>query len=179
MAAQGLPASTTATSALIKPQYVIEKLYEVTKGDAFITSDVGQHQMWAAQYYKFDKPRRWINSGGLGTMGFGLPCAMGVQLANPGRDGRLRHRRGVDPDVHPGALDLQAVPPADQDREPEQPLHGHGAAVAGVLLRQPLRRVVHGRAARLREARRGLRPRRHEDREAGRRRRRAARGVRA
>jgi len=63
---------------------VIEKLYEVTHGDAFITSDVGQHQMWAAQYYKFNQPRRWINSGGLGTMGFGLPAAMGVQLAHPG-----------------------------------------------------------------------------------------------
>ena len=72
------------SSALIKPQMVVEKLYEVTKGDAFITSDVGQHQMWAAQFYKFDKPRRWINSGGLGTMGFGLPSAMGVQMANPG-----------------------------------------------------------------------------------------------
>jgi len=69
---------------IIKPQYVIEKLYEITRGDAFVTSDVGQHQMWAAQYYKFDKPRRWINSGGLGTMGFGLPAAMGVQLINPG-----------------------------------------------------------------------------------------------
>ena len=70
-------------STIIKPQMVIEKLYEVTKGDAFITSDVGQHQMWAAQFYKFDKPKRWINSGGLGTMGFGLPSAMGVQIANP------------------------------------------------------------------------------------------------
>ncbi|MGD8630556.1 MAG: acetolactate synthase 3 large subunit [Gammaproteobacteria bacterium] len=70
-------------SELIKPQYVVEKLYEVTGGDAYITSDVGQHQMWAAQYYKFDKPRRWINSGGLGTMGFGLPAAMGVQFAHP------------------------------------------------------------------------------------------------
>jgi acetolactate synthase-1/2/3 large subunit len=70
-------------SELIKPQFVIQKLYEVTGGDAYITSDVGQHQMWAAQYYKFDKPRRWINSGGLGTMGFGLPAAMGVQFAHP------------------------------------------------------------------------------------------------
>ena len=70
-------------SKLIKPQFVVEKLYEVTKGDAFVTSDVGQHQMFAAQYYKFSKPRRWINSGGLGTMGFGLPAAMGVQLAHP------------------------------------------------------------------------------------------------
>jgi acetolactate synthase-1/2/3 large subunit len=69
---------------VIKPQRVIEELYKVTDGKAFITSDVGQHQMWAAQFYKFDKPRRWINSGGLGTMGFGLPAAMGVQFANPG-----------------------------------------------------------------------------------------------
>ena len=72
------------SSSLIKPQFVVEKLYEVTGGDAFICSDVGQHQMWAAQYYKFDRPRRWINSGGLGTMGFGLPAAMGVQMVNPG-----------------------------------------------------------------------------------------------
>ncbi|GAB1231686.1 acetolactate synthase 3 catalytic subunit [Ferrigenium sp. UT4] len=72
------------STEVIKPQYVIEQLYEVTHGDAFITSDVGQHQMWAAQYYKFNQPRRWINSGGLGTMGFGLPAAMGVQLAHPG-----------------------------------------------------------------------------------------------
>jgi acetolactate synthase-1/2/3 large subunit len=71
------------TSKLIKPQAVIESLHRVTNGDAYVTSDVGQHQMWAAQYYKFDEPRRWINSGGLGTMGFGLPAAMGVQLAFP------------------------------------------------------------------------------------------------
>jgi acetolactate synthase-1/2/3 large subunit len=70
-------------SKVIKPQYVLEKLYELTKGDAYITSDVGQHQMWAAQFYKFTKPRRWINSGGLGTMGFGLPAAMGVQVRFP------------------------------------------------------------------------------------------------
>ena len=68
---------------VIMPQYVIEKLWEVTGGDAIITSDVGQHQMWAAQYYKFDKPRRWLNSGGLGTMGVGLPYAMGASLAHP------------------------------------------------------------------------------------------------
>ncbi len=67
----------------IKPQAVIESVHRVTKGDAYVTSDVGQHQMWAAQFYGFDKPRRWINSGGLGTMGFGLPAAMGVQLAFP------------------------------------------------------------------------------------------------
>ena len=71
---------------VIKPQYVVEQLWEMTKGDAFITSDVGQHQMWAAQFYKFDKPRRWINSGGLGTMGFGMPAAIGTKLANPDAD---------------------------------------------------------------------------------------------
>ena len=71
---------------IIKPQYVVEQLYEVTKGDAFVTSDVGQHQMFAAQFYHFDKPRRWINSGGLGTMGFGLPAAIGVKLAHPDAD---------------------------------------------------------------------------------------------
>jgi len=68
---------------IIKPQDVIKSLYRATGGDAFVTSDVGQHQMFAAQYYLFDQPRRWINSGGLGTMGFGLPAAMGVQLAHP------------------------------------------------------------------------------------------------
>jgi acetolactate synthase-1/2/3 large subunit len=73
-------------SNIIKPQYVIEQLYQVTKGDAIVTSDVGQHQMFAAQYYPFDKPRRWINSGGLGTMGFGLPAAIGVKLAFPDLD---------------------------------------------------------------------------------------------
>lgn len=73
-------------SGLIKPQQVIESLHRVTNGDAFVTSDVGQHQMFAAQYYRFNKPRRWINSGGLGTMGFGLPAAMGVKLAYPDAD---------------------------------------------------------------------------------------------
>lgn len=71
------------SSDKIKPQDVIQKLHQETNGDAFVTSDVGQHQMWAAQYYGFDKPNRWVNSGGLGTMGFGLPAAMGVQMANP------------------------------------------------------------------------------------------------
>ncbi len=71
------------TSKFIKPQAVVESLWRTTKGDAYVTSDVGQHQMFAAQFYGFDKPRRWINSGGLGTMGFGLPAAIGVQLAFP------------------------------------------------------------------------------------------------
>ncbi len=72
---------------VIKPQFVVQKLHELTRGrDTYITSDVGQHQMWAAQYYGFDEPRRWINSGGLGTMGVGLPYAMGIKLAKPDAD---------------------------------------------------------------------------------------------
>jgi acetolactate synthase I/II/III large subunit len=70
-------------TGVIKPQAMIEAMYKATEGDAIITSDVGQHQMWCAQYYHFDKPRRWINSGGLGTMGFGLPSAIGAQVAKP------------------------------------------------------------------------------------------------
>ncbi|UTH76286.1 biosynthetic-type acetolactate synthase large subunit [Chromobacterium sp. IIBBL 290-4] len=73
----------TPSDELIKPQAVVQTLYEVTGGQAIVTSDVGQHQMWAAQYYKFDRPKQWLNSGGLGTMGFGLPAAIGAQLANP------------------------------------------------------------------------------------------------
>jgi acetolactate synthase-1/2/3 large subunit len=76
----------TATGSIIKPQYAIERLYKATRGcgkDTYITTEVGQHQMWAAQHFKFDKPNRWMTSGGLGTMGYGLPAAMGVQIAHP------------------------------------------------------------------------------------------------
>jgi acetolactate synthase I/II/III large subunit len=72
-----------STDAEIKPQYMVQALYEATGGDAIVTSDVGQHQMWTAQYYNFAEPRRWINSGGLGTMGFGLPAAMGAKVGCP------------------------------------------------------------------------------------------------
>ena len=68
----------------IKPQYAIQRLYELTKDKkTYITTEVGQHQMWAAQYYKFEKPNRWLTSGGLGTMGYGFPAAIGAQVANP------------------------------------------------------------------------------------------------
>jgi acetolactate synthase I/II/III large subunit len=78
----GFKNSTTT----IKPQYAVQRLYELTKNkDTYITTEVGQHQMWAAQHYKFDKPNRWMTSGGLGTMGFGLPAAIGVQIAHPGK----------------------------------------------------------------------------------------------
>ena len=73
----------SGSNGALLPQQVVQAVYRATDGEAFVTSDVGQHQMFAAQYYKFDKPRRWINSGGLGTMGFGLPAAMGVQFAHP------------------------------------------------------------------------------------------------
>ena len=72
--------------SVIKPQYAIQRLYEMTRAtgrDTFISTEVGQHQMWAAQYYRFDRPNRWMTSGGLGTMGYGLPAAMGVQVAHP------------------------------------------------------------------------------------------------
>ncbi|WP_260254871.1 thiamine pyrophosphate-dependent enzyme, partial [Neisseria meningitidis] len=73
-------------SEIIKPQYVIQKLAEITGNSAIITSDVGQHQMFAAQYYPFERPRQWLNSGGLGTMGVGLPYAIGAKLAAPDQD---------------------------------------------------------------------------------------------
>ena len=77
------PMSYTFSEEAIKPQFVIEKIYELTKGDAIISTEVGQNQMWAAQFYKFDKPRRLLTSGGLGTMGYGFPAAIGAQLAHP------------------------------------------------------------------------------------------------
>ena len=74
------------SNKIIKPQHAVQRLYELTKDqDTFITTEVGQHQMWAAQHYKFNKPNRWMTSGGLGTMGYGLPAAIGVQIANPGK----------------------------------------------------------------------------------------------
>ena len=78
-----LAVTPSADGKTIKPQEVVQAVYEITEGDAYVSTDVGQHQMFAAQYYGFDKPRRWINSGGLGTMGFGFPAAMGIQLAFP------------------------------------------------------------------------------------------------
>ncbi|MGO9614463.1 MAG: biosynthetic-type acetolactate synthase large subunit [Dissulfurispiraceae bacterium] len=77
------PLTYTYSHDVIKPQYVVEKIYELTKGDAIITTEVGQNQMWAAQFYKYDKPRKWLTSGGLGTMGYGFPAAIGAQLAHP------------------------------------------------------------------------------------------------
>jgi acetolactate synthase-1/2/3 large subunit len=79
------PMTYDRAADVIKPQYVVEKIYELTKGDAIIATEVGQNQMWAAQFYKYDKPRTWLSSGGLGTMGYGLPAAIGAQLAFPNK----------------------------------------------------------------------------------------------
>ena len=80
---QEMPLTYKDSDEVLKPQWVVELIHETTNGDAFVTTDVGQHQMWAAQYYRFNHPRRWISSGGLGTMGFGFPSAIGVQVAHP------------------------------------------------------------------------------------------------
>jgi acetolactate synthase I/II/III large subunit len=99
---------------------VIEMLCEVTKGDAFVTSDVGQHQMFAAQYYKFDKPNRWINSGGLGTMGFGFPAAMGVKLSFPDADVACVTGEGsIQMNIQELSTCLQYGLPGE-DRQPQQ-----------------------------------------------------------
>ncbi|MFZ5907835.1 MAG: biosynthetic-type acetolactate synthase large subunit [Nitrospirota bacterium] len=79
------PLTYTYSDKVIKPQFVVEKIYEITKGDAIISTEVGQNQMWSAQFYKFDKPRMWLTSGGLGTMGYGFPAAIGAQLAHPNK----------------------------------------------------------------------------------------------
>jgi len=79
------PMTYTYSEDVIKPQFVVEKIFELTKGDAIISTEVGQNQMWAAQFYKFDKPRMWLTSGGLGTMGYGFPAAIGAQFAHPNK----------------------------------------------------------------------------------------------
>ncbi|HZV45763.1 MAG TPA: biosynthetic-type acetolactate synthase large subunit [Thermodesulfovibrionales bacterium] len=82
---QERPMSYTYDEEVIKPQFVVEKIFELTRGDAIISTEVGQNQMWAAQFYKFDKPRMWLTSGGLGTMGYGFPAAIGAQIAHPNK----------------------------------------------------------------------------------------------
>ena len=123
---------------VIMPQYAVERLYALTKDrDAYITTEVGQHQMWAAQFYQFEEPNRWMTSGGLGTMGYGLPAAIGAQMAHPEIAGHRHRRRRFDPDEHPGVLDRRAVRAAGEGVHPQQPVHGHGAPVAAAAARQP------------------------------------------
>jgi TPP-dependent 2-oxoacid decarboxylase len=124
--------SYRASNETIKPQYAIERLYALTRDrDVYITTEVGQHQMWAAQFFKFQEPNRWMTSGGLGTMGYGLPASI-RRAARASEIAGDRHRgRGLGADDHAGDVDRRAVPAADQDLHPQQPVHGDGAAVAG------------------------------------------------
>ena len=123
---------------VIMPQYAIERLYALTRDkDVYITTEVGQHQMWAAQFFKFEEPNRWMTSGGLGTMGYGLPATIGVQMAHPKIAGHRHRRRCLGADDDAGNVDRGAVPPAGQDLHPQQPVYGHGAAVAAAAARQP------------------------------------------
>ena len=143
---------------VIKPQYALQRLYDAIKGrDYYITTEVGQHQMWAAQFIKFEKPNHWMTSGGLGTMGYGLPAAIGVQIAHP---------EALVIDVAGEAsimMNIQEMSTAVQYRAAgqglhhEQPLDGHGAAVAGAAAWRALFRELQRRAAGLREAGRRVR----------------------
>ena len=136
---------------------MVQALYEATGGDAIVTSDVGQHQMWTAQYFHFDGPRRWINSGGLGTMGFGLPAAMGAKVGCPDQtvvciagDGSVQ-------------MNMQELATCAQEGIAikvfimNNGYLGHGPPVAGAVLGQALQPRRHGPVPGLRQARRGLR----------------------
>ena len=110
-----------ASKDVIMPQYAIERLYELTKDkDVYISTEVGQHQMWAAQFFHFEDPNRWMTSGGLGTMGYGLPAAVGIQMAHRGLAGHRYRRRGLGADDHAGDVDGGAVSTAHQDLHPQQ-----------------------------------------------------------
>ncbi len=148
---------------VIMPQYAVQRLYRGRReGPRHLhhhrgrpASDVGG----AASI--FEEPNRWMTSGGLGTMGYGLPAAIGVQVAHPRRAGHRHRRRRVGADDHAGDVDGGAVRPADQDLHPEQPVHGHGAAVAAAAARQPPVAFYTGGAAGFRQAGGSLWRRRH------------------
>ena len=147
---------------VIKPQYAIQRLEALTRDrDRYICTEVGQHQMWAAQYMGFDEPHRWMTSGGLGTMGYGHPASIGVQIAHP--DALVINVAGeaLVADEHAGGLDRRAVPPAGQAVHPQQRAPRHGPPVAGAPARRALLVVLVRGAARLRQARRGLRRQGH------------------
>ena len=161
------------SNELIKPQYAIQRLYELTKDrDTYITTEVGQHQMWAAQFFRFEEPNRWMTSGGLGTMGYGLPAAIGVQLAHP---------EALVIDIAGEAsvlMNMQEMSTAVQYRLPVKIFILNNQYMGMVRQWQELlhggrySRELHRGAARFRQARRGLSRGRHPLREAGRPRRR-------
>ncbi len=147
-------------SDVIMPQYAIQRLYELTKNrDTYITTEVGQHQMWAAQFYKFEEPNRLMTSGGLGTMGYGIPAAIGAQVAHP--ESLVIDIAGefLGDDDHAGAVHRGAIRLAHQDFHLEQRIYGHGAPVAGTAAWRPLFALLRGGAAGLCQACRGV-PRR-------------------
>ena len=140
----------------VLPQYVIDTIYRATKGDCYVVTGVGQHQMWAAQYFWYDKPNSFITSGGLGTMGFEVPAAMGAQVAAPNDDVWSICGDGGFQMTLAGAGDDRRVRLADQVRDHQQQQPGHGAAVAGAVLQEQHRRHA-AQEPRLREARGGVR----------------------
>jgi acetolactate synthase-1/2/3 large subunit len=125
-------------SELVQPHYVIEEINRHTRGEAIISTGVGQHQMWAAQMFDFRGPRLWLTSGSMGTMGFGLPAAIGAQVAHPGTAGHRFRRRCEHSHEHRRAGDRHHLRPADQDRGAEQFRRWHGQAVAEAVLQGPL-----------------------------------------
>ena len=151
------PALRGAGDGTVAPQFVVQEIERVTGGDALIVTDVGQHQMWSTLYFHYRFPRQWISSGGLGTMGFGLPAAIGAKLGRPDKTViDISGDGGFQMTMQELATAVNYDVP-DRGRDPEQRLSGHGPPVAGPLLEQALLVHLHRGAARLRHAGRGLR----------------------